>query len=676
MPSHLLRAAVAAAALTAALPTAAALAAPRQTFDLQAHRGGLGLRSESTLASFGNAIRLGVTTLELDIQITRDGVAVVSHDRRVQAAKCQDTAPATAGDPDFPYVGDSVKDLTLAQVKTLDCGSRRLERHPGQETVPGAQVPTLAEVFALVKRYDAPVRLNVETKYEAGTTETAPLEQFVQALARETRRAGLLGRVSHQSFAWATLKRMHEVEPRIPTVALMEPWRRLDGSERANYRTWFDLDPADFGDDLVRAAASFRPDAISPVHAYQQDGSVDDPGYTPFTTAALVRDAHRLGMKVVPWTVDDPATMRKLIDDGVDGIITDYPDRLREVMRSERLRLPAGTPSPFDVQAHRGGRAHRPENTLAAFRWALAQPGVSTLELDTVVTRDGALVVSHDRTVNGSHCEDTAPVRAGDRQFPYVGRAIRELTLAQLRTLDCGSKTVPSLPAQEAAPGERIPTLREVLGLVLASDRDDVGLNVETKISPLAPLEGAEPAEHARLLVSELKRARLLRRATVQSFDWRTIVAARRLDRRVQTAALVWQYGPAECVTLADECSLQALYGEPSVKSPWTAGLDWWRDQDLGRLVRRSGAAVVSANWQVHDPQQLAAPSDDWYLRTDPSYFHGPDVAGLHAQGLRVIPYTLDDPAVLARAIELGVDGVISDDPLRAIAVATRYGLR
>ncbi|HST41163.1 MAG TPA: glycerophosphodiester phosphodiesterase family protein [Conexibacter sp.] len=672
MPSHLLRAALAAAALSAALPTAAALAAPRQTFDLQAHRGGLGLRSESTLASFGNAIRLGVSTLELDVQITRDGQAVVTHDRRTNAALCRDTAPATPGDPDFPYVGKYVVQLTLAQVKTLDCGSTQRAGHPQQETVPGARMPTLAEVFALVKRYDAPVRLNVETKVEASAPEqTAPQEQFVQVVAREVRAAGFLDRVTIQSFAWDALRRMRAVEPRLPLVALMEPWER-----RGEIRRWLGLDPADYGGDLVRAAASFRPDAISPVHGLPQDGSVQRAGYVPFTTKAMVREAHQLGMKVIPWTVDDPATMRKLIDDGVDGIITDYPDRLREAMRAERLRLPAGTPSPFDVQAHRGGRAHRPENTLAAFRWALAQPGISTLELDTVVTRDGALVVSHDRTVNGSHCEDTAPVRDGDRQFPYVGRAIRELTLAQVRTLDCGSKTLPSLPAQEAAPGERIPTLREVLGLVLASDRDDVRLNVETKLSPLAPLEGAEPGEHARLLVGELKRARLLKRATVQSFDWRTIVAARRLDRRVQTVALVWQYGPAECVTLADECSLQALYGEPGVKSPWTAGLDWWRDQDLGALVRRAGAGVVSANWQVHDPAQVAAPSDDWYVRTDPSYFHGPDVAGLHAQGLKVVPYTLDDPAVLQRAIDLGVDGVISDDPLRAIAIATRNGLR
>src|SRR5690349_8317375 len=96
---------------------AAADPRPHKDFDLQAHRGGLGLRSESTLSSFGNGIRVGVRTLELDIQITEDGQAVVTHDRKVDGNKCVDTAPATPGDPEFPYVGKFVNTLTLAQVE-------------------------------------------------------------------------------------------------------------------------------------------------------------------------------------------------------------------------------------------------------------------------------------------------------------------------------------------------------------------------------------------------------------------------------------------------------------------------------------------------------------------------------------------------------------------------------
>src|SRR5688500_19573687 len=84
-------------------------------FDLQAHRGGIGLTVESTLAAFGKALELGVTTLELDVQITKDGREVVTHDRKTNPAKCIDTAPVTPGDPAFPYAGKYVKDLTFDQ---------------------------------------------------------------------------------------------------------------------------------------------------------------------------------------------------------------------------------------------------------------------------------------------------------------------------------------------------------------------------------------------------------------------------------------------------------------------------------------------------------------------------------------------------------------------------------
>src|SRR5688572_3238338 len=195
---------------------------PHRSFDIQAHRGGLGLRVESTLASFGNAMRLGVSTLELDVQITEDGLAVVTHDRQVSGAKCADTGPATPGDPEFPYVGKYVNTLSLAQVRTLDCGTKTLPNFPGQLAVPGSRMPLLREVFDLVKRYGADdVKLNVETKVEAGApAQTAPREQFVQVTAAEIRRAGFTRRVSIQSFDWGALMRMRQVAPELPLVAL------------------------------------------------------------------------------------------------------------------------------------------------------------------------------------------------------------------------------------------------------------------------------------------------------------------------------------------------------------------------------------------------------------------------------------------------------------------------
>nr|BFF17258.1 hypothetical protein GCM10025730_07790 [Promicromonospora thailandica] len=142
-----------------------------RTFDLQAHRGGVALTVENTLPAFDKALALGVSTLELDVQITRDGYAVVTHDRDPNPAKCVDTTPAYPGDPQFPYVPGTtyIKDLTLAQVRTIDCGSLRQPQFPGQELHPGERMPLLTEVLDLVNRHRArQVTLNIETKVEAG----------------------------------------------------------------------------------------------------------------------------------------------------------------------------------------------------------------------------------------------------------------------------------------------------------------------------------------------------------------------------------------------------------------------------------------------------------------------------------------------------------------------------
>jgi glycerophosphoryl diester phosphodiesterase len=270
-------------ACLAALATSSAATAGHgghaRQFDLQAHRGGLGLRPESTLSSFANGLETGVSTLELDVQITEDGQAVVTHDRKTDGTKCRDTAPATPNDPEFPYIGKFVNTLTLAQVETLDCGSLTLPQFPQQRPSPGARMPTLRQVFDLVDRHHAhDVKLNVET------------------------------------------------EPGFLQVG--QPGKSV----------WLDID--DFGGSPVRAAHSFGASALSPVHGNPQNGTVNDPNYVPFTTRAMVDEAHAVGMKVIPWTIDDAATQNKLIDDGVDGIITDYPDRLREVLAARGFALP------------------------------------------------------------------------------------------------------------------------------------------------------------------------------------------------------------------------------------------------------------------------------------------------------------------------------------------------
>ena len=313
-----------------------------RSFDLQAHRGGLGLQTESSIASFSNALQMGVTTLEMDTQITKDGVAVVTHDRKISDKKCQDTAPATVGDLQYPYVGKYIKDLTLAQVKTMDCGSLRLADYPQQKTSPGATMLTLREVLDLVKSYRAEnVLLNIETKVEAGAPhETAPREQFVRTVLDEVQRAGLQRQVTIQSFDWGSLMLVRKLDPSLPIVALTNGQQFLQAGKPGASPWLGGLDIDDFGGDLVKAAASFGADAISPVHGDPQNGKVGDANYVPYTTKTMVDSAHKAGIKVIPWTVSDAATLASLIDAGVDGIITDLPDMARSVMQAKGKALP------------------------------------------------------------------------------------------------------------------------------------------------------------------------------------------------------------------------------------------------------------------------------------------------------------------------------------------------
>ncbi|MGW2160340.1 glycerophosphodiester phosphodiesterase family protein [Nonomuraea sp. NPDC001699] len=316
---------------------------PQKThFDLQAHRGGLGMTTEESLEGFTKALRLGVSTLELDTHVTKDLKVVVNHDRQISAQKCQDTAPLTPGDPMFPYVGKFIKDLTLAQIKTMNCGYRQLPGFPEQEVVDGFRMVELKDVLNLVRaRRAKQVKLNIETKVEAGAPQqTAPRELFVRRVFEEIRASGIEDQITIQSFDWGALTEMHRLAPEWPLVALTNYDFLQVGKPGAS--PWLGgIDADDFGGDFVSAAASIPGvTALSPVYGFPQNGTISDPAFRFYVTEKMVSDAHERGLKVVPWTCDDPATIAALIDMGIDGIITDYPDRVREIMAERGMRLP------------------------------------------------------------------------------------------------------------------------------------------------------------------------------------------------------------------------------------------------------------------------------------------------------------------------------------------------
>ena len=639
--------ALAVLALTLVAPASAdPPAKPQKNFDLEGHRGARGLRPENTLPAFAKALQIGVTTLELDTGVTKDGAVVVSHERRIATLECRDTGG-------YHYVGQLVKDLTLAQIKTLDCGTRT-PANPAtdpfvgtQESVPGTKMPTLAEVFELADRYGADdVQFNIETKLDPKLPgDTVDPAAFVRAVTGVISAHGKTQRSLLQSFDWRTLVESKQVLPSLRTVALAQLPTIYPGTP---WTAGVPIGADAWSGGLAKAVKSIGARVLSPRFVDLND--------------SLIAAAKKQGLLVIPWTVNDAPTMGTLIDRGVDGIISDYPNVLREVVAAKGLKLPAQYASPFDTEGHRGARSYRPENTIPAFAYALSK-GVTTLELDTGVTKDGVLVVTHDRRVNPVHCAGA-----------FAGELIRNLTLAQVKQLDCGQKD-PGFPQQVPQPGTRMPTLQEVFDYVRANATYPVRFNIETKISPL--VDDTVPYDvFTRKLVDAIEANGLEDRAMIQSFDWRTIILAKKLAPKIETVALVWQFAGADCDNLDDECSLQAVMGDPSVESPWTGGLDWWDYRDLGQLVNRAKADVVSSNWQVHDPFQGSVVSSDWYAKEDPAIFHGPEVSVLQRHDhLRVVPHTINNEATMQRVIDLGVDGIISDDVDLLLRVAKRNGL-
>lgn len=312
----------------AALPGGEAIA--QAGFDLQAHRGGRGLRPENTLPAFEHALSLGVNTLETDLAVTADDVLVLSHDRRLN--------PDLTRGPDGAWLsgqGAAIRTLTLAELRRydvgrLDPGGRYGAQWTSQQAVDGARVPTLAELIERVKRHPAPVRLNLETKLTPDSDEdTPPPEDFARRVIDAVRAAGLLDRVTLQSFDWRTLVAAKRLAPTLRTACLTMESTNLNtvrtGADGAS--PWHaGLRAADHGASLPRLVKAAGCDIWSM--------------FWRNLTPELLAEARSLGLGVLPWTVNEPADMQRFIDWKVDGLITDYPDRLREVMFRNWLPLP------------------------------------------------------------------------------------------------------------------------------------------------------------------------------------------------------------------------------------------------------------------------------------------------------------------------------------------------
>ena len=317
----------------AVICAAIAMVAPVQALDIQGHRGARALAPENTLPAFARALSLGVTTLEMDCAITKDGVVVVSHDPALN--------PDITRGPDGNWLdktGPAIWTLTYVELQRYDVGRLKpgtayAKRWPEQRPVDGTRIPRLADVFALVKKSgNETVRFNIETKIsplEPGQT-TGP-EDFARKLVAAIRAGGMAKRATIQSFDWRTLADVQKEAPEIATVYLTTVSGFMDNIQAQGNSPWTAGHRArDHGGSVPRTVKA-------------AGGAVWSP-YLGDLTREAIKDAQALGLKVVVWTVNDPADMRRVIEWGVDGVISDRPDVLRKMADERGLALPPQTP--------------------------------------------------------------------------------------------------------------------------------------------------------------------------------------------------------------------------------------------------------------------------------------------------------------------------------------------
>ncbi|GAA4223872.1 glycerophosphoryl diester phosphodiesterase [Streptosporangium album] len=295
--------------------------------EIHGHRGARGLRPENTLPGFAHALELGVDALELDVALTADRRLVLTHDLTVSAVTSADTRPVRHGDPLFPYVGRPVGELTLAQLRTLECGIR-LPRHPedrfaGTQTpMPNTRMPTLGAVLGLVDAYGADgVRLHVELKSDPTRPElSADPREFTEMVIAELDRHHRLGGAAILSFDWRILDIARSLSPATQRYALIER-ATMDSA-------WLNgLRLEDFDGDLPAAAVAAGGTTLSPDHVLMEE--------------ELARRAEKAELPLVPWTVNAPERAAELLDLGVAGVVTDYPDRMRALWADRGMRVPA-----------------------------------------------------------------------------------------------------------------------------------------------------------------------------------------------------------------------------------------------------------------------------------------------------------------------------------------------
>lgn len=273
-------------------------------FDLQGHRGARGLMPENTIPAMIKAIELGVTTLELDVVITADRQVLVSHESWINADICLDSNGREMSSSRGKQL--NIYQLPYNDIVTFDCGSKKVSRFPDQEKRP-VHKPLLHDLIEVCERYTRErrlpaVRYNIEIKSSpAGDRKDHPLpDEFADLVLRVIQQRNISDRTTIQSFDIRPLQYLHQLNTPVKLAYLTENEEELA---------------------VITQKLGFIPDYLSP--------------YFKWVDKSLVDACHQMNMLVLPWTVNEKADMEKLIKMGVDGLITDYPDRAQEVLRAK-----------------------------------------------------------------------------------------------------------------------------------------------------------------------------------------------------------------------------------------------------------------------------------------------------------------------------------------------------
>lgn len=308
-------------------------------FDLEAHRGGRDVRPENTLYSYAYAIELGATSIECDMQLTKDGQIVMSHNPILNSDITRDKNGNYIENNKYDIRLMTVDELKKFDVGVMDqnCGEY-YDLHGKTQFTYDAKIPTLEELMQLIQSYDDKnIVLNIETKSypdpaSAGYKNNADPKKFVEVFNNIVKKYDMEDRVVLQSFDWQTLIEMKKLNPNISTSALWQEqpsWGRDSESLRRYEKKkspWLGgLDIKDYQGNPVKAAHAIGADIISPYYTEISKQDVDE--------------AHSLGMKVVPWTVNNEKDMTMLLDMGVDGIISDKPWLLKQVLEKRNIKL-------------------------------------------------------------------------------------------------------------------------------------------------------------------------------------------------------------------------------------------------------------------------------------------------------------------------------------------------